>query len=76
LLVDLADLRLRQRRAVRCVLQGLPDDVPARIVELVLDDDERPLLVDRQQVQPFARFIESIEFLLDDEKLARKTRAR
>lgn len=68
LLVDVGDLHLAQVGAIAGVLEGLPHDIAAGIVELVLDEDQPPLLVERQQVEALAGLVEAVEFLLDDEQ--------
>jgi len=65
-LIDLDDLRLLQAGAIRHVLERLPHEIAARIVELVLHDHQPALLVQRQHVEAFARVREAVELLLDD----------
>src|SRR5688572_16540647 len=69
LLEDVDDLILFQTRTIRGVLEGLPDDVPTRVIKLVLDDHNPAVLVQRQQVEALACVIEPVEFLLKDEQL-------
>ena len=68
LLEDSNDLGFFQARAVGCVFQRLPDHITAGIIELVLDDHQLPVPVERQQVEPLPGAIEAIEFLLNDQQ--------
>ena len=68
LLIDRGYVLLRQVRAVGRVLERLPHDIPARVVELVLDDDEPTLLVESQEIEPLARVGETVELLLDHQQ--------
>src|SRR5690606_41733106 len=43
--------------------------IPTRVVQFVLDDDQISLLIQRQQVQPLAGLIETVELLLDDQEV-------
>ena len=68
-LEDVEHLRLLERRAVGGILQRLPHDIAAGVVELVLDDHQLATLVERQQVEPLARVGKPVELLLDDQQL-------
>lgn len=66
---DFDDLAGFQAGAIGCVFQRLPDQIPPGVVELVLDQHKLAVLVERQQVKPFARLVETVEFLLDNEQV-------
>ena len=68
-MIDVDDLGLGQAGDIGGVFQRLPGDVTPGIVELVFDDDQLAVLIQRQQVEPLARVGEAVKLLLDDQQL-------
>jgi len=72
LLIYIDNLRLVEARNVGGIFQCLPGNIAAAIIQLVLNDDEIAVLVERKEVQAFAGFIEPIKLFLDNEELIAK----
>ena len=43
------------------------------VIELIFDDDQIPVLVDGQQIQPLASVIKAVELFLDNQQLVAVT---
>jgi len=73
-LIDITDVAGFQAGTVGRVFQDLPGGIPTGVIELVLDDDQLPLLVEGQKIQPFPGVCKLGKLLLEDQQVLAKAR--
>lgn len=69
LLINLNDIAFGKAGAIGCILDCLPSDIPAGVIQFVLNDNQVAALVDCKKIQTLFGVCKAIELLLDNKQV-------